>query len=75
MPEPVAKPSPPELRPSHRRARRKRGRPVVGKGSRRVSITVEQALLGQTDAYARKHKISRSQAIAAGLRALLAKAS
>ena len=51
----------------HRRAKR-RGRPTVGKGAKRVLITVERSLLAEADAYAKKHKMNRSQLIAASLR-------
>jgi hypothetical protein len=48
-----------------------RGRPVVGKGARRVMITVEKGLLHDADDYARRTGISRSQLIAVGLRMAL----
>jgi hypothetical protein len=50
-----------------RRARR-RGRPRVGKGARRVLITVERSLLAQADAYAKSHGLNRSQLVARGLK-------
>ena len=52
-------------------ARRKRGRPRVGKGSKRVLITLERGLLQRSDAFARRKRLSRSQLIALGLEALL----
>jgi len=54
-----------------RSARRKRGRPRVGKGAKRVLITLERSLLQRSDAFARRKKLSRSQLIALGLEALL----
>jgi len=54
-----------------RKASRKRGRPRIGKGARKVLVTVERDLLKRTDALARRKKISRSQLIAQGLEALL----
>jgi hypothetical protein len=55
----------------HRRAKRKMGRPVVGKGAERVTITMERMLLREADAYAKRMKISRSQMIAFGIKAML----
>lgn len=52
---------------------RRPGRPKVGKGAKPVLITVEQNLLKQADAYARKHKINRSQLFARGVEAILRK--
>jgi hypothetical protein len=54
-----------------RRARRKMGRPTIGKGAKRVTITMEQSLLGQVDSYARKNKLTRSATIASGVITLL----
>jgi hypothetical protein len=53
------------------RARRKRGRPQVGNGARRVLITLESSLLRRSDSYADKHGLTRSALIARGLEALL----
>lgn len=54
----------------HRRAA-KMGRPVTGKGAKRVTITMEGGLLGKVDSYARKRKMTRSATIASGVKALL----
>jgi len=51
------------------------GRPRIGKGAKTISLTVEQSLLEQADAYARRHGISRSKLVAQGLRAVLGSAS
>jgi hypothetical protein len=65
-------PVPLELRARHDRVmRRLRGRPRVGHGSQRVMITVERELLGQADRFARSRGLTRSQMIAAGLRAVM----
>ena len=50
---------------------RRRGRPRIGKGARRVLITVERDLLKATDAAAKRAKVSRSQFIAQALRGVL----
>lgn len=60
------------LKDKLRSARRKRGRPRVGKGAKRVLITLERSLLQRSDAFARRKKLSRSQLIALGLKVLLA---
>ena len=54
----------------HRRAA-KMGRPITGKGAKRIAITMERTLLGKVDSYARKNKMSRSATIANSVRALL----
>jgi hypothetical protein len=55
-------------------AKRKRGRPRLRGGAKRVLITVESSLLRRSDAYAHKHGLTRSGLIASGLEALLGKA-
>jgi hypothetical protein len=57
-------------RAQHRRAQRM-GRPVTGRGAKRVTITMERELLGKVDSFARRNKISRSATIASGVKALL----
>jgi hypothetical protein len=53
----------------------KRGRPRMGKGSKRVLISMERGLLQRTDRLARRRGIGRSELIAEGLETILAKAS
>jgi tRNA U34 5-methylaminomethyl-2-thiouridine-forming methyltransferase MnmC len=53
----------------------KRGRPRMGKGSKRVLISMEKGLLQRTDELARRRGIARSELIAEGLETILAKAS
>lgn len=64
-----------ELTPAERsrwqRARRKPGRPKVGKGVRVISVSLEKGLLGRADRLARKLQVPRTQLIALGLEALL----
>jgi hypothetical protein len=57
------------------RFKAKMGRPRIGKGAKTISLTVEQSLLEQADAYARRHGISRSKLVAQGLRAVLGSAA
>ena len=56
-----------EARRRHLRAKRRRGRPQVGSGSRRISVTVEKELLAKTDRLAKRLGVSRAKLIAVGL--------
>ena len=51
-----------------RAKKRKPGRPVIGKGAKRVPVTIEGGLLAEVDAYVERHGMKRTQLIAAGLR-------
>jgi hypothetical protein len=51
--------------------RKKIGRPVVGEGSRMIAVSIEASLLRKVNAYAKKHKIKRTQLIAQGLRQII----
>lgn len=53
------------------RARRKPGRPKVGKGAQVISVSLEKGLLTRADRLARKLQLPRTQLIALGLEALL----
>lgn len=57
----------------HARAARKRGRPLVGQGAKRVLVSIERGVLDQADATARKLRISRSELITRGIREVIAK--
>ncbi len=54
------------------RARRKPGRPVVGRGVRVISVSVERDLLTRSDALARRLGITRASLVSRGLKAVLA---
>ena len=54
------------------RTKKKIGRPRIGNGVKRVMISLEAQLLKETDAFARKNHLNRSQLIAAGLRQFIA---
>src|SRR5256885_546287 len=58
-------------RAQHRRAQRKAGRPIVGKGAKRLTISMELGLLERADRLAKRNKLSRSELIARGIRTLL----
>jgi hypothetical protein len=55
------------------RARRK-GRPQVGQGAEKIRVSIERGLLSAADATAKRLRISRSELIAKGLRAVLKRA-
>ena len=54
------------------RAKRKRGRPLNGKGAAVISISVEKSLLAASDKLVKRKGITRSNLIARGLRAMIA---
>jgi hypothetical protein len=64
----------PREKARERLARGKRGRPTIGKGAKRVLVTIEQDLLRRSDAYAKKRKMTRAALVARGLEAILADA-
>jgi len=47
-----------------RAVKRKRGRPKVGRGSQRISVSIERRLLKQATALAKKRHVSRSRLFA-----------
>jgi len=53
------------------RAKKKRGRPGTGLGVRRISVSMEQGLLRQVTALAKKRHISRSQLLAEAVTSVL----
>ena len=53
----------------HRKAR---GRPMIGKGAKIVPVSIERGLLTRADAFARRHKLKRSEMVAQGLRLVMA---
>jgi hypothetical protein len=57
-----------------KRVKRKRGRPKVGRGHQRVSISVEKELLKRITAYAKNRRVTRSGLVAEVFEELLAKA-
>ena len=63
-----SRPLTPEERANWSRVKRKRGRPKVGQGHKRVSISIEQGLLKRINAYAKTQGISRSGLIANALK-------
>ena len=54
-----------------RRAKRTRGRPRVGAGSKPICVTVERTLLTKIDRIAKRRGTTRAKLIARGLEAVL----
>jgi hypothetical protein len=53
------------------RAKRKAGRPRIGKGAKVIAVSVERGLLKRADAYARRHGLKRTELIAQALRTVM----
>jgi hypothetical protein len=64
-------PMTPEMRAWHLRAKRKVGRPRVGKGAVQVSIAVERGLLKRAEAYRKRKGMTRSELFVRGLEAFI----
>ena len=56
-------------------AKRKRGRPKIGRGFQRISLSMERGLLLQVTALAKKRRVSRSKLFAQVFEKEIAKAS
>jgi hypothetical protein len=69
------KPLTPAQRKLWSKAKRKRGRPRLGKGVEVISLSVEKDLLRKADQMAESEGISRAAVFARGLQAMLRKAS
>jgi hypothetical protein len=67
-----SRPLNPAEREQWNRVSRKRGRPKVGDGFKRVSVSLEQGLLNRVTAFAKKSRISRSMLVAKALEQALA---
>jgi hypothetical protein len=60
------------LTPAERRHwKRQRGRPKIGQGFQRISVSIEKGLLKKADAFAKKCRISRSRLLAAALEGVM----
>jgi len=69
------KPLTPTQRKLWNKAKRKRGRPRVGKGVAVISLSVERSLLRKADQLAKSEGISRAALFAKGLSVLLRKSA
>jgi len=47
------------------------GRPKIGEGAKIVPVSIERGLLKEADAFAKHHKLKRSQMVAQGLRLVM----
>src|SRR5579884_2332492 len=61
----------PQQRARWKKAKRKMGRPRIGKGSAVISLSLEKDLLKQADAYAKAHHLKRSEFFAHAVRSVL----
>jgi hypothetical protein len=52
---------------------KKKGRPRIGKGVKRVLVSLETDLLHRSDEFARQNHLSRSQMVSQGLRELMSR--
>ena len=57
------------------RIKKKMGRPVKGKGSKVISLSVERELLEKADRYAKKNGMTRAALVAAGLHTVMKRPS
>jgi hypothetical protein len=55
-----------------KKIRRGRGRPLLGNGVQKVSVSVERTLLGKADAFAKTHKLNRSELFSKGVASFIA---
>ncbi len=69
------KPLTPSDRKLWRRVKRRLGRPVVGRGSKMIPVSIERGLLERADKFAKRHKLKRSQMVAQGLELIMRTAS
>jgi hypothetical protein len=53
--------------------KKRRGRPRVGRGFKRISVSIERGLLGRVNALARKRRVNRSKLLALVLEEAIAR--
>jgi hypothetical protein len=70
-----ARPLTPDEHEQWNRVKSKRGRPKVGEGFQRISVSIEQGLLKRVTALAKERHMSRSQLLAQALEETLARRS
>jgi len=70
------KPLTPQMRREDAIARRKKpGRPMIGKGAKRILLSMESGLLSRVDQHTRKYNLTRAAFIASAVRAQLKKSA
>jgi hypothetical protein len=67
-----SKPLSPKLRKLWRKAKGNGGRPRVGRGAKRVLLSIERGLLEQADSFAHRQGMTRSEVFSRGVKAVLA---
>jgi hypothetical protein len=70
---PTRAPTPEERRKMAKAQARGRGRPKVGEGAEKISLSVERGLLKRADALAKRRKITRAELVSSALQAELAR--
>jgi hypothetical protein len=53
------------------KAKRKAGRPKIGKGAKVIAVSVERGLLKRADTYAKRHGLKRTELIARALMTIM----
>ena len=68
-----SRPLTPSERKRWRSLKKKRGRPKLGRGFKRISVSIERGLLGRVNALARKRRVNRSKLLALVLEEAIAR--
>ena len=63
---------PPKARAAWNRAKKRMGRPKIGKGAKIVPVSIEGGLLQKADMFCKRAKMSRSAMVAKGLELVMA---
>ena len=68
-----SRPLTPSERKRWRNLKKKRGRPKVGRGFKRISVSIERGLLGRVNVLARRRRVNRSRLFALVLEEAIAR--
>jgi hypothetical protein len=68
-----SRPLTPAERKRWKNLKKKRGRPRVGRGFKRISVSIERGLLGRVNALARKRRVNRSKLLSLVLEEAIAR--
>ena len=68
-----SRPLTPSERKRWRNLKKKRGRPKVGRGFKRISVSIERGLLGRVNVLARRRHVNRSRLFALVLEEAIAR--
>ena len=69
----ASRPLTPSERKRWKNLKRRRGRPKVGRGFKRISVSIERGLLVRVNALARKRRVNRSKLLALVLEEAIAR--